>query len=42
MNNKLLRALLQEPDAYEIITFDDVATAPDAYARQLDEEWAHA
>ena len=42
MNNKLLRALLQEPDSYEIITFDDVATAPDAYARQLDEEWAHA
>ncbi len=42
MNHKLLRALLQEPDAYEIITFDDVATAPDAYARQLDEEWEHA
>jgi UDP-3-O-[3-hydroxymyristoyl] N-acetylglucosamine deacetylase len=42
MNNKLLRALLQEPDAYEIVTFDDAATAPDAYARQLDEEWAHA
>ncbi len=42
MNNKLLRALLQEPDAYEIVTFNDVATAPDAYARQLDEEWAHA
>ena len=42
MNNKLLRALLQEPGAYEIITFDDAATAPDAYARQLDEEWAHA
>ena len=42
MNNKLLRALLQEPEAYEIITFDDAATAPDAYARQLDEEWAHA
>ena len=42
MNNKLLRALLQEPDAYEIVTFDDATTAPDAYARQLDEEWAHA
>ncbi len=42
MNNKLLRALLQEPDAYDIVTFDDVATAPDAYARQLDEEWEHA
>jgi UDP-3-O-[3-hydroxymyristoyl] N-acetylglucosamine deacetylase len=42
MNNKLLRSLLQEPDAYEIVTFDDAATAPDAYARQLDEEWAHA
>jgi UDP-3-O-[3-hydroxymyristoyl] N-acetylglucosamine deacetylase len=42
MNNKLLRALLQEPDAYEIVTFDDAATAPDAYVRQLDEEWEHA
>ncbi len=42
MNNKLLRALLQEPDAYDIVTFDDVATAPDAYSRQLDEEWEHA
>ncbi len=42
MNNKLLRALLQEPDAYDIVTFDDVATAPDAYARQLDEEWEYA
>ena len=42
MNNKLLRALLQEPDAYEIVTFDDAATAPEAYARQLDEEWEHA
>lgn len=42
MNNKLLRALLQEPDAYDIVTFDDVATAPDAYARQLNEEWEHA
>ena len=39
MNNKLLRALLQEPDAYDIV---DVATAPDAYSRQLDEEWEHA
>ncbi|MDO9236288.1 MAG: UDP-3-O-acyl-N-acetylglucosamine deacetylase [Aquabacterium sp.] len=28
MNNQLLRALLAQPDAYEIITFDDKAKAP--------------
>ncbi len=28
LNNKLLRAVLAEPDAYEIVTFDDAAKAP--------------
>jgi UDP-3-O-[3-hydroxymyristoyl] N-acetylglucosamine deacetylase len=42
MNNKLLRALLAEPDAYEIVSFDTLAAAPAAYASQLDEEWATA
>ncbi len=42
MNNKLLRALLADPDSYEIVTFDQVSAAPAAYASQLDEEWAAA
>ena len=42
MNNKLLRALLAQPGAYEIVSFDSVAMAPAAYASQLDEEWAMA
>lgn len=40
MNNLLLRALLDQPDAYEIVTFDSVTAAPDAYARQTRQEWA--
>ncbi|MES1942878.1 UDP-3-O-(3-hydroxymyristoyl) N-acetylglucosamine deacetylase [Salinisphaera sp. PC39] len=32
LNNKLLRALMAEPDAWEEVTFDDVETAPIAYA----------
>lgn len=42
LNNKLLRALLAQPGAYEIVSFDSAATAPAAYAAQLDEEWAMA
>ncbi len=42
MNNKLLRALLADPSAYEIVTFDQASAAPAAYASQLDEEWAAA
>ena len=42
MNNKLLRALLAEPDAYDIVSFDTIAAAPAAYASQLDQEWASA
>lgn len=40
LNNLLLRALLEQPDAYEIVTFDTVASAPEAYARQVGLEWA--
>jgi UDP-3-O-[3-hydroxymyristoyl] N-acetylglucosamine deacetylase len=40
MNNLLLRALLEQPDAYEIVTFDTLETAPEGYARQAGEEWA--
>ena len=32
MNNKLLRALLERPDAYEIVTFDDQQQAPEGFS----------
>jgi len=32
LNNKLLRALLAEPDAYDIVSFDDAAKAPPGLA----------
>jgi UDP-3-O-[3-hydroxymyristoyl] N-acetylglucosamine deacetylase len=28
MNNQLLRALLAQPDAYDIVTFEDESHAP--------------
>ncbi len=31
MNNQLLRALLADASAYEIVTFDDEADAPRAF-----------
>ena len=34
-NNALLRKLLDTSDAYDIVTFDDMASAPIAYARPL-------
>jgi UDP-3-O-[3-hydroxymyristoyl] N-acetylglucosamine deacetylase len=40
LNNLLLRALLAQPEAYEIVTFDSVEAAPDAYGRQVGQEWA--
>ena len=33
LNNKLLRALLEQPEAWEIVTFDDEDTAPISYIR---------
>ena len=35
MNNLLLRALLEQPDAYEIVSFDDVKKAPEGFALPL-------
>ena len=32
MNNQLLRALLAQPDAYDIVTFDSVSQAPRGFA----------
>jgi len=40
MNNQLLRALLNQPDAYEIVSFDRVEAAPHGYANQIEQEWA--
>ncbi len=40
LNNLLLRALLAQPDAYEIVSFDKLEAAPPAYAGQAGLEWA--
>jgi UDP-3-O-[3-hydroxymyristoyl] N-acetylglucosamine deacetylase len=32
LNNASLRALIAQPDAWEMVTFDDEATAPISYA----------
>jgi UDP-3-O-[3-hydroxymyristoyl] N-acetylglucosamine deacetylase len=32
MNNQLLRALLAQPDAYEVVMFDTVSQAPKGFA----------
>lgn len=40
MNNQLLRALLARPDAYEVVSFDRLDAAPNAYAHQVGQEWA--
>ena len=39
LNNQLLRVLLADPDAYEIVTLADDATAPRSYAGQGQREW---
>ena len=40
LNNQLLRALLAQPDAYEVVSFADESTAPSSYVRQPAREWA--
>jgi UDP-3-O-[3-hydroxymyristoyl] N-acetylglucosamine deacetylase len=40
LNNLLLRALLAQPDAYEIVSFDAIAAEPLGYVGQLEQEWA--
>ncbi|MEO8407822.1 MAG: UDP-3-O-acyl-N-acetylglucosamine deacetylase [Oxalobacteraceae bacterium] len=40
LNNQLLRALLAQPDAYEVVSFARADAAPPAYARQASMEWA--
>jgi UDP-3-O-[3-hydroxymyristoyl] N-acetylglucosamine deacetylase len=39
LNNLLIRALIEDPDAYEIVTFDTLDNAPRAYLQQLSKEW---
>jgi UDP-3-O-[3-hydroxymyristoyl] N-acetylglucosamine deacetylase len=36
----LLRELLANPDAYEIVSYDTLASAPSSYVRQMTHEWA--
>jgi UDP-3-O-[3-hydroxymyristoyl] N-acetylglucosamine deacetylase len=40
LNNQLMRALLAQPDAYDVVTFETVDAAPQGYARQIGQEWA--
>lgn len=40
LNNQLLRALLAQPDAYEIVSFDKIELAPRTYVQQAGQEWA--
>ena len=40
LNNQLLRALLSQPDAFEIVSFDKIEFAPPTYVRQESREWA--
>jgi UDP-3-O-[3-hydroxymyristoyl] N-acetylglucosamine deacetylase len=35
LNNKLLRKLLAQEDAWEYVTFDDIAAAPISYMRPI-------
>ena len=39
LNNQLLRALLAQPDAYEIISFDSLDQAPRSYLQQTTDQW---
>lgn len=38
LNNQLLRSLLDQPDAWEVVTFEDAATAPISYMRPAAEQ----
>ena len=35
LNNQLVRALLEQPDAWEIVTFDDESRAPISYIKAV-------
>jgi UDP-3-O-[3-hydroxymyristoyl] N-acetylglucosamine deacetylase len=40
LNNLLLRALLDQPESYEIVSFDEVDGPSASYTRQMAREWA--
>ncbi len=40
LNNQLLRVLLAQPDAYEVVTFDTLESAPRSFVQQAHREWA--
>jgi UDP-3-O-[3-hydroxymyristoyl] N-acetylglucosamine deacetylase len=40
MNNQLLLALLDRPDAYEVVSFATNEAAPPSYLRQMAREWS--
>lgn len=40
LNNMLLRAVLAQPDSYEIVSFSTTEAAPESYLRQIGQEWA--
>ncbi|MEM8511407.1 UDP-3-O-[3-hydroxymyristoyl] N-acetylglucosamine deacetylase [Massilia sp. MP_M2] len=42
LNNDLLRALLAQPDSYEIVSFDALDAAPPSYVKQMTREWAQS
>lgn len=42
LNNELLRALLAQPDSYEIVSFDALDGAPPSYVKQMTREWAQS
>ncbi|RZI68561.1 MAG: UDP-3-O-[3-hydroxymyristoyl] N-acetylglucosamine deacetylase, partial [Pseudomonas sp.] len=35
LNNRLLRALIAQEDAWEVVTFEDASTAPISYMRPV-------
>jgi UDP-3-O-[3-hydroxymyristoyl] N-acetylglucosamine deacetylase len=39
LNNQLLRALLAQPEAYEMVSFDSIESVPRGYAWQVGQEW---
>ena len=40
LNNQLLLALLEQPDSYEIVSFNTNESAPQSYLRQMEREWS--
>jgi UDP-3-O-[3-hydroxymyristoyl] N-acetylglucosamine deacetylase len=39
MNNQLLRAMLDQPDSYELVSFDSEELAPHSYLKQVAQQW---